>query len=232
MKVTLLATQLAYWFTYGPGTLTKVYGTNAQATDRWLMFFTNPYATAGDVPTIKPLWFPSLVDTFYLDLKDLGLDQLYGMISTTAGVLTAPGAGTGLNISVEFDSNYIINHTTSKPTLAGDLTTGVAGLTIWSEASGPKKLRRLECINTSASDVYFFISAKDTITVTDSSMLGPFLCLANNGTINIFFGDGVSPKLISANALKQGGHVVASLSPLFGGAVIATTDFNIRATYE
>jgi len=232
----MVAAELSKWVAYGPCRVTGIFGYNQQTDDRYVLFFETPTVANNDIPTSKGLNFPSKTSASYGTNafgESLSLSELMIAISTTPQKLTAPGAGEGLELTIEVDTSYPVQ--SGITTLVGDLTTGVANKTIWSSVNGPKKLKKLEVTNNLGDDCYCCIQASDSILTTDSTAKTFFL---QDGVTNtFFFGDGLSPYRKDADGTEHKGCTVfmdetspteINLPFVFNGSL----DFYVRAIYE
>jgi hypothetical protein len=234
MRVTLLAANLTKWLAFGPTAILKIYGANAQGTDLWLQFFESPSVTAGDVPAISPIWFPSLVDSYYINMHSIYVDSCFAAVSTTRDTYTAPGAGLGLNVTIEYETQYpVIAGTT---TSVGDLTTGVALRQIWAEATGFKNLRKLDILNSSAGNIVPVIQASDAALTTDTAAI-ILPVIAASAQRKFHFGAGFYPFRNDAGTIRKGCTVRFIVPGAPGTSYLpfvfsAATDFKVRAVYE
>jgi len=138
---------------------------NNGSTARWLLVFDSRDTPAdGAVPTIPAIAVP--VKGVILQFFDLGTAQflqgLYVCLSNTQATKTL--ATDTMDIDVEVDQ---VEQTPG--TLVGDLTTGVNGLQVWSEATGAaaeKRLCRLEVdgTNLTGGTQYIQLFPMDTVT--------------------------------------------------------------------
>lgn len=233
MKSRFLITDEKRWLAWGPVRVKRVFGFNNNASDdRYIQFHEAPTVANNDVPAVPALYAPANAP-FSWDFSEdpILLDELLVAISSTQVNYTAV-TDTGLDMTVEFESPF---HVTGNEAVAGDLTTGVAGLQVWSEAtgaSGGRRLLRVDFKNNNASARRFFISANDSISPADSSMVGP-LVIAGSTTKRYGFGPGgiIPQELTSALAIKKGCTIYVSEDSVAPFTFTAATDFNIRAIY-
>ena len=164
--------------------------------DRWLQFFNSETVPAdGAVPLIAAIPLPQ-TSPFFVEFEigacpfTLGC---YVCVSTTEGTKTL--SADTMDITVELDAPL----SQAGATFVGDLTTGVTGLQVWSEASGVtrQKLLSLEVdgsnLTTAAQHVMIF--AKDTVSTGDVGLFS--FPIAIGGVLtgeNAFrFGNGLMP---------------------------------------
>jgi hypothetical protein len=130
----------------------------------------------------RGLWAPNL----NLPSAPLGL---IAALSTTAETLTIATGGVNMDLDVEIEEQNVDQPGT---TTAGDLTTAVASLQVWTEAAGigtanlggEKNLLKVDVINKSGSDQYLQLFAQND-PVTNSAALGANVSIApaGNGTV-------------------------------------------------
>lgn len=228
MKTTLVATDLNKWLTYGAVRINRIYGRNDSTggVDLYLLLFEAPTAAASAVPSVAPL---TLTYGTWFDWEKcpINLKECYIALSTDANTLVAPAAGAGVELTIEYDTQYPV--TTGVTILVGDLTTSVANRTIWANAAGPKTLYRLDVKNNSGIDMFAFISAVDgPLSVIKSTMQGPFP-VADGTTKTLFFA--YSPLEQLNGAIHDGCTVFLSELPAIGSDIYTSADFNIRGVY-
>ena len=231
MLATLVAANLTKRIAYGLCRVVRIYGYNSQVSDRYIQLFQTPTVANGDVPVLKGLYAPASAP-FDWELNT-ALSELLIAISSTQPNYTAVGAGTGLDMTLEISTDFEVG---SANTIAGDLTTGVASLQVWTSANGPKKLLRLDVNNTGADDVWIAVQASDAADTADTKSL--IAKVAAGDLVNLFFGkDGLVPYKKAGDATVHKGCSVR-LATLTAGDVTlplsfsAAADFNIRAIYE
>src|SRR6266496_682128 len=128
-NIALVAANLTKWCAFGQCRVIQVHGFNNQSADRYIQFHQAPTVTAADVPAIKSLWAPNGAGFSWSFFGGgIQLTELLVAISTTEANYTAPSAGGGLDMTVVVESDFLVTSTTA---IVGDLTTGVAGLQVW-----------------------------------------------------------------------------------------------------
>jgi hypothetical protein len=115
---------------------------------------------------------------------------------------------------------------------AGDYTTGQPSVQVWADASGPKRLMRVELTYLSGGGgaVWLFIYAGDASPA--ASLAVPSLPLQNAGASNeFFFGDGLVPS-IHSGATVYDGCTLALSDTGTGFSALTTNEFAIKASYK
>jgi len=226
---------------YGPVRVLSVIGFNNNSgagSDRYLQFHTKfPGAlTAADVPTFKGLWFPSGAQSTF-GRETFGEDGLYfgellAAVSSTEINYTAV-TDTGLDLTIVVDTDCLM---TSSQTIAGDLTTGVNSKAIWSIASGPKKLLRLDVLVGSDAVIPFIQATNSIVTntrVSNTSFLTPQLL--STVTKTFFFGPGGGQVVNKTTSALQAGCIIGLAAAVSSAGVVTEAgggDNGIRAVYE
>lgn len=234
MFVAMTASDITKWIAFGGCQLTHLHGTNNNGAVVYIQLFQAPTALAGDVPSFKSLLCPA-GQNFFFDWPPTStiLSELFIALSSTETSYTAVGAGAGLDMTVTFNSDFPVGTDT---TLTGDLTTGVASKQVWAQASGPKRLMRLDIKNNAGANTYPYISAVDSPAAKNSAMRN-LAVIANGATKTYTFGKaGYSPfesVQTSVTTNRQGCTVVLSASGDIGTTtLVAAASFNIRAVYD
>jgi hypothetical protein len=218
------------WCSYGQTRVLKIWGfNNNDEADRYIMLFNKPAAAIanGDVPAVKALWCGA--EAAFMWPVEVDLSELSIAISSTEESYTAV-TNTGLDLTAQIETQCPV---TSVTTLSGDLTTGVADRQIWADASGPKRLLRLDVKNNAGGTAWARIFAKDSPVITNLTCYGPFKVL-DTETKSFFFGvSGVTPiEHVPSATIRDGCTVTMWDTALLSASVVSTTDFNIRAIYE
>ena len=116
-------------------------------------------------------------------------------------------------------------------TVVGDLTTGVGGLQVVTEAAGaaaPKKLVRLEVINGSGNDAWPLVTFTDAFNVNDTTAIRlPKVADGNTGVYN--FGKGEFKTYVDGVTLRKGIYIRMSDVATIPYEQPPGTNFNIRA---
>lgn len=191
MLIPMVAADLVKWCAYGPCMVTKIFGYNNQATDLYIQLhqvppLANGTLTAGAVPVAKSL-LTQTKNGFMFPFPDgMHLSELLVAISTTEATYTAVGAGGGLDLTIEVDSQYLCDGT---EVVTGNLTIATTSLQPWSNATGPKHLLRLTAQEVLGAARWVGITAKDVA----SSPIRQFH-IGANAQLDLLFGkDGWSP---------------------------------------
>lgn len=228
-NVSLVATDLTKLVAYGPCRVLQIFGFNNQSTDRYVQFHQALTVAASDVPSVKALYCPAGTGFSWPFPHGLALSDLCIAVSTTETSYTAPSAGGGLDFTIVVESAYLA---TSATTVAGDLTTGVTNLAVWAEASGPKRLLRLDVLNSTGSTKYARIYAVDSDATGDTTakVIGP---LTDGVVKTAFFGAGYSPiRYDGGSTIRQACKVRGVQGADLDDAHHPVAQFSIRAVYE
>lgn len=218
---------------YGNCTVRQVYGYNNVAVDKYIQFHQKQTVAASDVPAVKGLFAPASAPFSWSFAGGLNLSELLVAVSTTQVNYTATGANTGLDMTIEVDSDCLVSSTN---TIVGDLTTGVASLQVWADADGgTKKLLRLDIVNNDSVDVFAVIQSGDASTTTDIQWNQKII--HGGTTYSYFFGrEGKIPFRNDAGTVRKGCTIrIAALSAgvlTYPLSINANTDYSIRAIYE
>ncbi len=232
MLKTLATNELTKQIAFGSVKLTKFFGRNSTASDLYLQLHQSPVVLAGAAPV--PLGVLTTVAGQWFDWDFAGgleLSELTVAVSSTEATYTAPA--TGVSATIEFESDF---DWFSGLTVVGDLTTSVANRQVWSDASGPKTLYRLDIVNSSGAATYPYISAGDSPAIKNSAM-DSLAGIANGATGTYHFGKGgISPQELQQSGTTfvtaDGCTVVLSASPLITTtALTGSNSFAIRAIY-
>jgi hypothetical protein len=169
---------------------------NGSTADRWLQFFNSEVAAAeGAVPLFAaiPLYQTS---PFFAEFE-LGACPFtlgcYACVSSTQGTKTI--SADTMDITVELDAPL----KQAGVTFVGDLTTGVTGLQVWSEASGVTRQKVLSIevdgsnLTTAAQHVMIF--ATDTVNTGDVGIFSLPIAIGGvlTGANALRFGEGLMP---------------------------------------
>lgn len=210
------------------------------STQYWLMFFSG---TAVPADTAVPLFELQLVgkNGFSWDFSAQGgLDftkmlslftgalGLIAVISSTSATLTASVAT--MDIAVTVNEPFLL---IAGQSVIGDLTTAVQALTVWSSATGPKKLIHIDAKNNVGGGTIQYLQLfAQSPTAADIPIMG--WSLADAATLTLDFGQGFSPFLQIAGSpptTKQGCFLaVSSTAATYTAA--AGTPWTIRTFYK
>ena len=216
------------WVAYGPCEVLAVWGFNNNASDRYIQFHEAVSVANGDVPAVKSLFAPASTGFNYSREHfggGLSLRELLVAISSTEVNYTAL-TDTGLDLTILISTRYLV---TSNTAVVGDLTTGVAELQVWADSAGPKKLKAVVVENTSVSDQYLLVFARDTPAIDDLWQGNHWLVPAGEQK-RIAFGDGLIPFEQEAGTKYDGCTLKKATSDLNG--FNGTPDFYMQAIYE
>ncbi len=188
-----------------------VHGFNNHSADNYLQFHTKfPGAlTAGDVPAIKSMWFPTGAATVYgretFGESGLYLPELLAAVSS-AEVDYQAVTNTGLDITLQVETDSYMD---TGFTIGGDLTTGVNSRQLWTIANGPKRLLRLDIANGSGAVSYPFIQATNSIITAIGVSTTKFIPKVADGvTRSYFFGDAGGQVInYTTSAIQQGCYI-------------------------
>ena len=104
MKVKLVAADLTKYISWGRCNVKKIFGYNASAS-AFLQIFQKPTVANGDVPPVAALsaptgqWFDWFFD------KGLPLSEFLFAVSSTQPTYTAVGAGAGVDVTIEVETD-------------------------------------------------------------------------------------------------------------------------------
>ncbi len=229
MKVKLLITDETKWVAYGPCRVVQAFGNNNTAADVYMQFHEKPTVAANDVPAVASLFCPASAPFDFKFADPISLSELTIALSSTNddyGALSDAGVDATVIVETDFPVS-------SGTTIAGDLTTGVDHLQVWSQATGPKRLLRVDIKNNAATTQYGFVYGNDAVGENEAQSnysSGP-LEVAASATKSFFFGrEGLSPAPLVSGVLHQGCTIEVG-DANFRNFQLAT-DYNIRAVYE
>jgi len=211
----------------------RVNSTYAQA--RWLHIFSGIAIPAnGTAPILTPHHIAASTNNIVIDLTAHGLpinpNGLVIVASTDRDTLTKDTSATwDITALVEdWDTATSLNPGDST---AGDLTNGVGSLTVWNDASGPKRLKRLQIINGESAVRYACVYAENT--PDSGSKMASWMKLTSAQKADFFFGrGGLSPLQEDADGTLHDACVVVIQPNLTQGTAASETTHKIRATYE
>ena len=193
------------------------------------LFDAKAVPTNGAVPKRRwPLYAAAPFGPFSDDLDiSLSVGMVFA-VSSTEDTLTIAAAGNEIDLFV--DGEAYVDETGW--TTVGDYTTGAAGLQVWAEADGPKKLTRLEFtyLSGGGGSVWAFIYATDAGTANTYVQVIPL----TPGVSNDFsFGDdGFVPFHQTAAGVKQVGCFIALSLSGESFSALSTNEFAIKTSYK
>jgi len=235
----MVAANLTKWVAWGPVTVRSMFGWNNNATPVYIQFFQTPTVAASDVPAMKSLVAAGNNGFMYVfGPEGITLSELLVALSTTELNYTAVSAASGLDMTLDIDSQFACDGT---EVVVGDLTTGQNTLQVWTEAAGlsaPKRLLRVDVKNNQATDTLVnLVYAVDT--VVPGSLVAAFNKCPISVTTTTYYGDaqgGFQPFQQDANYTQHRGCTI-NISALVAGFWTAGTLYggtspNVRAIYK
>jgi hypothetical protein len=117
-------------------------------------------------------------------------------------------------------------------TVVGDLTTNVQGLSVWTDAQGPRKLIKLEVTNVDGVGPWYVMIFSTNATVADGTK--PFFQskITSLQALTFNFGiNGLDVQRQSAAGVRSDGCTVV-ISDATGTLTTTVDNFKIRATYK
>lgn len=219
--------------THGTNVL-KIEGYFKGTTDSWLQVHDSATTPANAAVPLKQ-WFIGGETEFYKEFKNGELHitkGLYLAISTAEGTFTV--STETMDLSVELDKV----EEPSGTSIAGDLTTDTAHLDIWSEASGPKHLIRLEVDASGAgADNFLQLFAREYANLTPTDVpvaqwtIKDGVAYTVAGSAPFDFGiNGISPIWQKSGVNYYGCCVI--LSSTSGVPTIVVNPYKIKAEYK
>jgi hypothetical protein len=234
-NIPMVITDETKWIAFGTCKVLSCFGFNNSPADVYLQFHAKPAGliVAGDVPAVKSLYFPNGTSANYgtnaFGNDGVELTELSSAVSSSEINYTAL-VNAGLDVTIVVESDFLVKAAT---TLVGDLTTGVSSLQVWTDANGPKKLRRLTVVNGAGADLTIIVSSRDTPSTTDDVVVR--LALPSLATKTYQFGiNGHSPYSKDANGstIYDGCNIKLATAPTLPFIFYGTPSANIYAIYE
>lgn len=234
-NIAMVAADLTKWIAWGPVTVNKLHGYNNQGVAVYIQLHQVPPLaagglTAGAAPVIKSL--ACAANAPFAFTMPFTLSECLVALSSTEASYTAVAAAGGLDMTVDFDSDFLVDANT---TVVGDLTSAVNSLQVWTETNGAANryaLVRLDVIDLSGVQQWITLQGTNAAyTVTPPS--GCVLPLAANTTFSGQFGIGGRPQpfLQTAAFVSKTGctiRVVNNLTTMVSSVGAAS----IRAIYQ
>ena len=222
----MVAADLAKWLAYGPCNVVQMWGYNAQGSTVYIQLHEAPPATissiaTGSVPTLPGGTVPKCKSyqvlagqPFYFSMNNLNLNECLLMLSSTEASLTAVGAGGGLDMTIEFNSDYFVDGTEG---VVGNLTAATNHSNVCPEANGPCTLLRVDAVELLGTAATIIIANSDA----DADVpMGRTYALPANATKTLLFGKDSPTKTFTidpaGHVLRQG-MVVRVADALAGG---------------
>jgi hypothetical protein len=195
--------------------------------------FQTPY-TAGAVriPLFQPITIPS-GGSGSVEFANGGLyvppPGLVLVVSSSQTQLTKDASAT-VDLFADVDE-WESSARSQADSFAGDLSTAVKTLQVWAEASGPKRLKRLQIKNLVASARYAVVYGVDSPAA--SSRIATWFPVGASANVDIHLGwtGGLSPLQVQTDGTQKQGCTVHCATTLTPGNQSSGDDFNIRATY-
>ncbi len=158
LPINFYATAAAQFATHGGAILKLEYEVVAGGAAGFVQLHDSQGTPAAFAVPLKPWATSGGGDLQYKEFKSGELRFSHGLclvLSSTEATYTA--VATTFNVA-----SAELEEADESVTVVGDKTTGDSMLTIWSEATGPKKLRKLEVHSTSANARYVLLFAHDS----------------------------------------------------------------------
>lgn len=207
-------------------TISKIHGFKVAANDRFLQLHntkTTPAAAAVPLRVWQIFGSAPFGEGFIEDDITCSEGATF-VVSTTANTYTASAETVDIFVSGDGALND------SGTSVAGDYTTPDEVLQVWADASGPKKLVRLEVSDAVASTGGVFVQIHAGDTPATDKIVASFP-LADAGTLDKFFGDGLSPLREVSQVIYDGCTIAISQTQETYTALGSSLDY-IRATYR
>lgn len=211
---------------------------NAGATDRWLQIFSGVAIPANaTVPlvaaTLMQAAFSGSAEDLLPDGFNVPAPGVVIVVSSTQATLTKDVAAT-CDITAYVEEFETVPPGTS---VAGDNSTPVNQLAVWTDANGPKALFRLELTNSSATPMYAAVYAINNPLAGEvrvNTLLPiPAKVAGVNGSIVYTFGpSGMSPFQKDASGVLHDACTIFIASAVSPGSLDGGTPATIRATYK
>jgi hypothetical protein len=193
----------------------------------------------GSTPLCAGLFVAANSRNVTLELPGGGLKIHNSPVSKGLIVLaSSTGASFTKAIAATLDISAMIEHYETMDfsvaagySVAGDLTTGVNALTVWADASGPKKLHRVNVKNTANAVRYLTVYASPTLNANLRIVRSVKFGALQEKTVD-FGEDGLEPRQQDADLTSHNGcYLKWTTDPTTAGTV-TTADANIQAFYK
>jgi hypothetical protein len=208
---------------------------NRGASDRWLQTHASLPGAALPADTAVPLFAPLFLPLNYIS-EDTFPDGrvVVGpgtklIVSSTAATLTRDAAAT-VDISAEIDEFEF--QPLGTVSTAGDATTARKELTVWTDANGPKRLLKAECVNSTGDTTYLQLFAIDA-PAEGAVPLVSYPLAANAGTV-VHFGNngGIVPYRQDADGTAHDGAYLVFSSTAATKTIVLANSGTIKAYYK
>jgi hypothetical protein len=213
--------------------LEKLRINSSYATARFVQLFaTSTVPANGSVPIMPAVSMAALQRNLELDLgphmQALIGTGLTAVASSTEATLTKDTSAT---MDFMFEVEEWERSTPAGTLVAGDFSTARASLTVWNDASGPKKLFRAHLLNTTGADMYACLYAENT--PDSGSRIVSWIKIPAGARTEWNFGsaEGISPYQQDPDGTAHDACVIAAQVNLTPGNVTGSNDFYIRAEY-
>lgn len=231
--ITMVAADLTKFVAFGPICVKRIHGYNASADCYIQLFDTMPVSIASPianaaVPTCKGIYCKTATPIF-IDFGEEGimLSSLIVGISSTQPTYTAVGAGAGVNITLDVESQYLTN---GNEAIAGDLTTGADSLVVWADAQAQNVnyLLRVDYTNNDAATRYLLASTDAGTTVTQDFVFSA----AAGGSLALIFGQQGKKFFNQQAQVKHWGLKLLQSTTALVGGLTSSTASTFKALYR
>lgn len=197
------------------------------AANGWLhVFDLKAVPTSGAVVVPKRSYPIYITAPFDVMLADEPLDFANGCVMAMSSV---EGTYTALASTMDLFVTGVSHIDDTGWTVAGDYTTADEVLQVWADASGPKKLMRLEVSDENAGSGGTYVQIHAGNTPATDKIINSFP-LTDGATVDLFFGNGFVPNRDIAAVVYDGCTIAISTTQSTYTALGSNVDY-IRATY-
>lgn len=206
-------------------TISKIHGFKVAANDRFLQLHnTKGTPTTATILRVWPIYGSAPFGDGFVADDILCSEGATFAVSTTANTYTASAE----TVDIFVNGDAALNDTGTS--IAGDYTTADEVLQVWSHAAGPQKLVRLEVADSVVGSGGVFVQIHSGNTPATNKLVASFP-LADQGSIDAFFGYGISPATIVSQQVFEGCTVAIS-STQNTYTALGSNVLYIRATYR
>lgn len=206
--------------------VSRIRGMKNAVNDRYLLLYDVRYVAeiTGAPKRAYPIYGTAPFDVLLADEQLDFLNGCVAVVSSTDATYTASAETVDLfvtGVSHIDDTGWVV---------AGDYTTAAETLQVWADASGPKKLMRIEVSDAGSpfgDNFYVQIHAGDT-PATDKIVQS--LPVVTGTPVDFFFGNGFVPQRDIAGVMFDGCTIALSSTQSTYNALGANVDY-IRATH-
>lgn len=206
-------------------TISKIHGFKTGLNDRFLQLHnTKGTPTTATILRVWPIYASAPFGEGFIEGDITCSEGATFAVSDTANTYTARAETVDIFVS----GDGALDDTGT--TIVGDYTTNKEVLQVWADASGPKKLVRLEVSDETLGNGPFFVQihAGD---VPDTDKIVASFPVEANGTLDKFFGAGFTPSRMVSQAVFDGCTIALSSTQNTYTALGFSADY-IRATYR